>query len=264
MITKYDVFLSRKTQDAHLADKVYQHLTAKGLKVFDAAHELSYFGDSDFRKSILKALSMSEHLLVIGSSVENISARWVEEEWSIFLDKILANEKDGNIITLITRNIRREQLPDNLRKREILFFEDGFDRLVYYFGANLNKLSDPYNKNTGNGTGSLTNPEEDYQMGEALYKGYKFSNTTILIECSKTGTCWSSEQCRVYVPKKVGCFRELPKALKWFLKAANQKSTAECNIGSLYLHGLGVQQNANEAVKWYAKAADRICSGMVI
>jgi uncharacterized protein len=44
-------------------------------------------------------------------------------------------------------------------------------------------------------------------------------------------------------------------AMKWYLKAADQGSAAECNMGSLYAEGHGVPQNYQEAMKWFQISA---------
>ena len=44
--------------------------------------------------------------------------------------------------------------------------------------------------------------------------------------------------------------------MKGLLKAANKgNSFAQCQIGNLYFHGIGVEQNFHEALEWYRNAA---------
>ena len=55
-----------------------------------------------------------------------------------------------------------------------------------------------------------------------------------------------------YVPQ------DYSKAVKWFLKAAEQgDSWAQNDLGHCYSEGYGVSQDYNEAVRWYRKAAEQ-------
>ena len=55
-----------------------------------------------------------------------------------------------------------------------------------------------------------------------------------------------------------GVTENLPEAVKWFTKAAEQENAkAEYNLGNCYYYGYGVYQNYGEAVKWYTKAAEQ-------
>ena len=55
-----------------------------------------------------------------------------------------------------------------------------------------------------------------------------------------------------------GVTENLPEAVKWFTKAAEQENAkAEYNLGVCYYYGNGVYQNYGEAVKWYTKAAEQ-------
>lgn len=55
-----------------------------------------------------------------------------------------------------------------------------------------------------------------------------------------------------------GVTENLPEAVKWFTKAAEQENVkAENNLGNCYYYGYGVYQNYGEAEKWYTKAAEQ-------
>lgn len=49
-------------------------LTSKGLQVFDSDHSLLEMGNSDYSHAIDDALAKINHLIVIGSSVENTTS----------------------------------------------------------------------------------------------------------------------------------------------------------------------------------------------
>ena len=58
-----------------------------------------------------------------------------------------------------------------------------------------------------------------------------------------------------------GVTENLPEAVKWFTKAAEQENAkAEYNLGNCYYYGYGVYENYGEAVKWYTKAAEQGCA----
>lgn len=55
-----------------------------------------------------------------------------------------------------------------------------------------------------------------------------------------------------------GVTENLPEAVKWFTRAAEQENVkAENNLGNCYYNGYGVYENYGEAVKWYTKAAEQ-------
>ena len=55
-----------------------------------------------------------------------------------------------------------------------------------------------------------------------------------------------------------GVNQDYQKAIKWYLKAANQGSvSAQYKLGIMYNDGEGVKQDYQQAVKWYRKAADQ-------
>jgi hypothetical protein len=133
MITdRIDVFLSRKSQDAHLAKEVYDFLTSKGLQVFDSDHSLLEMGNSDYSRAIDDALVKTNHLIVIGSSVENITSSWVEAEWRFFLNRKRANKTKGNILTVVTKTVAIDDLPPSLQNYEVITFEQKNTKILPY------------------------------------------------------------------------------------------------------------------------------------
>ena len=128
-----DVFISRKSEDAALAKQLYLFLTAKGLQVFDSDESLPVIGNSDYRKAIDVALDQCKHMLVIGSSLQNISSSWVEAEWGFYIQEKRAGRKTGNILSVVSPGIRIEQLPPSLRNFEVIHFDQlNFERIASY------------------------------------------------------------------------------------------------------------------------------------
>ena len=55
-----------------------------------------------------------------------------------------------------------------------------------------------------------------------------------------------------------GLPRDKKKAIKWLLKAAEQRSAgAQRFLGAIFYYGWGVTQDYAEAVKWFKKAAEQ-------
>ncbi len=131
----YDVFISHKSADAALAKELYVFLKKLGFKVFFSQETLPKLGGSDYRKAIDQALDECSHMIVVGSSVENIKSSWVEAEWGLFINEKRSNRKQGNIITVITENLKIEDLPSSLRYYEVIIFkQENFSRIAGYLG----------------------------------------------------------------------------------------------------------------------------------
>lgn len=134
---KIDVFISRKSTDRAMAEKLYDYLTAKGLTVFDSDKSLPTLGNSDYRDAIDQALDQCTHMIVIGSSAENISSSWVKAEWGFYIGEKRADRKSGNILTVIAEGMEIKDLPASLRNYEVISFGTSrFERIGRYVGLN--------------------------------------------------------------------------------------------------------------------------------
>ncbi len=130
-----DVFISRKSADVALANQLYRYFVGRGLNVFESDETLPKMGSSDYRKAIDHALDECKHMVVVGSSVENIASSWVEAEWGFYIGEKRAGRKKGNILTVITDNLEIKDLPASLRYYEVLIFhKENFDRVAAYVG----------------------------------------------------------------------------------------------------------------------------------
>lgn len=98
---EYDVFISCKSDDYPLAEKVYDFLTERGKRVFLASKELRKLGESEYRNVIEKAIYGCKHIIVVASEADFLVSKWVKYEWDLFLDCKLAGKKDGNLITIL-------------------------------------------------------------------------------------------------------------------------------------------------------------------
>lgn len=94
---KYDVFLSRKSEDAHMAKEIYDFLTEKGLKVFDSDYSLQEMGNADYSEAIDNVLVNSDHIILLSSSIENINSPYVKTEWRFFVNRIRSGKVNGAV-----------------------------------------------------------------------------------------------------------------------------------------------------------------------
>jgi hypothetical protein len=95
------------------------------------------------------------------------------------------------------------------------------------------------------GTGFAPNYEEAFRWySKAAELGSPYAQYCV-------GTCFLEGQ---------GVPKDAAEAVKWFLKAAQQKppgfSCAQHAVGSCYRDGQGVTQDYSEAVRWFRKAAE--------
>lgn len=120
----YDVFISHKSDDYKIAEKVYNTLIKAGFEVFLSEKSLPAIANADYVAEIDKALDTTHHLVVIADSIEKINSGWVKYEWSSFLNEKLSGRKDGNIITILTNNISIDKLPLSLRQFETVCIYD--------------------------------------------------------------------------------------------------------------------------------------------
>ncbi|MDD6395287.1 MAG: DUF6273 domain-containing protein [Firmicutes bacterium] len=105
----YDVFISfknldihtgRPTRDSEIARELYDTLRAKGLEVFFSNEEVQRKARPDYGDLINEALISSSVLILVGTSIENVNARWVKEEWDSFR-AMLNNGKEGYMLTVL-------------------------------------------------------------------------------------------------------------------------------------------------------------------
>ena len=100
-MTKYDVFISSKSEDYRIANDVYNFLASNDVKVFFADAQLKELGTSEYSDVIDNVIDSVKHMIVVGSKIEYIESKWVKTEWRAFTDEIRAGRKSGNIITIL-------------------------------------------------------------------------------------------------------------------------------------------------------------------
>jgi Sel1 repeat len=90
---------------------------------------------------------------------------------------------------------------------------------------------------------------------EAPRSSSQSSISSLLVRAEK-GDVEAQRELGIAYDQGEGVQQDYQQALKWYLKAAEQHdAVAENNIGVLYRLGNGVPKNFSTAVSWYAKAA---------
>lgn len=113
----YDVFISHKSADDMLADKIYDYLKNCGFEVFCDHHTLGELRDSNYDKRVMEALGKSKHLILVASSPDYVKDGWVHDEWHHFHSDKRDKYRNGNLIMILSDDLlpRKSELPIELR-----------------------------------------------------------------------------------------------------------------------------------------------------
>lgn len=165
----YDVFISSKSEDYHLAEEVYNFLKTNGLSVFIASEELKKIGEAQYADAIDEVLDDSIHMIVVASSVCNIKSKWVKYEWSTFSNDIKSGYRNGNLLTILSDNIELKTLPASLRHQQSFNFRSYKDDILDYL--NIDKKCEQHNIVEQNASANI-----------AVFKFYSNENCQIMLE----------------------------------------------------------------------------------
>lgn len=134
------IFISARSADYQYAQQIYNFLKTHGLQVFFSQESLPELASSDYRKQIDNALDGAQHMIVVTSSVENVTSSWVEAEWGLFINEKRSGRKSGNLITVIAGNLTPGNLPASLRYYEVIPYDPrAFDKVFRYVTAPVNE-----------------------------------------------------------------------------------------------------------------------------
>ena len=132
---RYDVFISHKSADDILADKVYNYLKQSGLEVFCDHHTLGELHDTEYDKRVTAALQNAKHLILLASRPEYVKDQWVYYEWHQFFSEKREGYRNGNLVMILSDELflHKSQLPAELRDGlEIIRTSEFRDRLIHY------------------------------------------------------------------------------------------------------------------------------------
>jgi len=142
----YDVFISYNRRDSEHAEKVFELLSNRGLKVFIDRNELPKISISDYSVAIEEVIDGCKNMIVVGTSAKNITSNWVEAEWRMFINS-KRSSRDGkfrNIITAVV-SVNPLELPLSLRMYEVVSLDDP-EKICIYMKDNSAKLHERYEK----------------------------------------------------------------------------------------------------------------------
>ncbi len=184
----YDVFICYKetdeagerTHDSVMAEDIYEALVKDGYKVFFARITLEDKLGKEYEPYIYSALKSSKVMLVVGTSLENLEAVWVKNEWSRYLE-FMKKDKSKTLIPVYSK-IDAYKLPEEFAMLQA----QNMDKIgaMQDLVRGIKKLIDD-NKNTKNVSDDVYTQVKQMLDEEDIVGNEKMSSTTILKE--KTG-----------------------------------------------------------------------------
>ncbi|MBQ2880708.1 MAG: toll/interleukin-1 receptor domain-containing protein, partial [Clostridia bacterium] len=110
----YDVFISFKSEDGDLAERIY-NFCQQNLKVpFWSKRTLPQLSASEYEDAIYDAIRKSKNFVVVLSKLEYLNASWVKREMSAF-DRAITEgrKKDSNFVFVVTDDVYKEIIDSN-------------------------------------------------------------------------------------------------------------------------------------------------------
>ena len=123
-----------------MAKTVAVFLRQKAFSVFMSLDSLEQLGKSEYMEAIETALQRAKVLIAVGTSVENLTSRWVKHEWHSFHQEIIEGYKPGGEIFTVVDGVSPRDLPLALRQRQVFFFtEDSVEALARFLARALGR-----------------------------------------------------------------------------------------------------------------------------
>ncbi len=131
---KYDVFISYKSEDSHLAKRVHQYLLRQGKRTFMAEVSLLEHGISDYAEVIDDALDASTHLVIVTSNISFLKTPWVRYEWRSFELEKREGRKQGQVVIVMHSSIMptKNNVPYPLRRMTIISTQEYRQKIMNY------------------------------------------------------------------------------------------------------------------------------------
>lgn len=239
-MSRYDVFISCKSEDYKYAEEIYDFLTANGINTFLASKELRRLGESEYRRAISAAMKDAYHLIIFASNPGYIDSTWVYYEWDMFLNAKLKGFKPGNIITIL-KDVATDDINMDLWKYESLTYSDYKNSVLQYVDTDDSRARRAQiQKEKEEEQQRLQAQEEERRRVEAmraeltaLAEGYKKSLATLEVDANKI---FSLAQALGIKEKKCPvCGRPLPISARHCATCGYICSPIECLPGLEYL-----------------------------
>lgn len=190
----FDVFISYKetdditgsrTQDSIDALEVfYLPLIKKGYNVFYAPMTLKekHIPKGKYDSYIFSALSSAKVMIVLGSKEEYFEAEWVKNEWGRYLNRIVKNNEDKDIIP-VYRNISPNQLPEKLRSFEA--FDLSKPDTLFYVMQKIEHIIPLKSSDSASKQDASPQPKNSHVADNQLYNVRLLSFGSNKLECIK-------------------------------------------------------------------------------
>jgi clan AA aspartic protease (TIGR02281 family) len=120
----FDTFICHGSIDFPFARKVSDFLTESGHRPFlrEASSEMSLM--ADYQKTTDCAIESAMNLVVVCSSVENVTTPWVEAEWRLYDSLKKSGDKLGGCITILCGDASSGELPEILCSYPVVSMND--------------------------------------------------------------------------------------------------------------------------------------------
>mgnify|MGYP002624817508 CR=1 FL=1 len=130
---QYDVFISKNSKDAALAQEITTFLEENGLTCFNSDTQLRQRGDTKFGKQIDDAVAHSKNLVLVCSDLNYLNSKWVEYEWTFFKDKSRHVDYEmGNLIPVMPEGVDEDELPGGLQYIQRISIQSYQESLLDY------------------------------------------------------------------------------------------------------------------------------------
>ena len=126
----YDIFISykdsdkerglRRTEDSVAMQDLYVQLVQRGYRVFFSHESLRGISGKKFEPYIFNALSTAKVMIVYGSKPEYINSTWVKNEWTRYLKRMRAGEKENGSLLVAYEGFAPMELPGALSSLQCL------------------------------------------------------------------------------------------------------------------------------------------------
>ena len=110
----YDAFISFKSEDSDLAERIYNYCQ-QHLKVpFWSKRTLPQLSKSEYEDAIYDAIRKSKHFVVVLSNLQFLSANWIKREMAAF-DRAITEgrKKEANFVFVVTDDVYKEIIDSN-------------------------------------------------------------------------------------------------------------------------------------------------------
>ena len=269
---KYDVFISCKSEDYHLALPIHHFLTDQGLNVFLADVELRKKGRDVYGEIIDAALESADHLIVFTSKASYVDTTYVKSEWRTFVEEKRSGRKIGNIITIL-KGVAIADLPIALRSVQSFAYADYQLSIDYLLGSyESRRASDTYFDKLCKKL-KITHPKKKtifLSLSFVLFLSVLYAlfihEPLVVWQNPANPHITNKDDFDEYVKKELHdaimkSEFELNDSTKivqhWQCEAEGETPLSQYFMGLCYYQGFGVETNHSKAIDYFKKAAEQ-------